>query len=60
MLKLLQIDRDYEEGRDASYDKTSPFLQRPIMEIALDMQRFRSEIQMADPEELKYLMLKAA
>ena len=45
MLKLLQIDRDYEEA--AGRDGEGPFLQRPILEIALDMARFRMEIARA-------------
>ena len=45
MLKLLQIDRDYEEA--AARDGEGPFLQRPILEIALDMARFRLEIARA-------------
>lgn len=45
MLKLLQIDRDYEEA--ATRNGEGPFLQRPILEIALDMARFRMEIARA-------------
>jgi hypothetical protein len=45
MLKLLQIDRDYEEA--VARDEEGPFLQRPILEIALDMARFRMEIARA-------------
>ena len=45
MLKLLQIDRDYEEA--AARDFEGPFLQRPILEIALDMASFRLEIARA-------------
>ncbi len=59
MLKLLQIDRDYEEAA-ANREVEGPFLQRPILEIALDMARFRLEITRAGQEELRYLLLKAA
>jgi hypothetical protein len=45
MLKLLQIDRDYEEA--ATGNGEGPFLHRPILEIALDMARFRLEVARA-------------
>ena len=46
MLKLLEIDRDYEEAV-ADRDREGPFLHRPILEIALDIARFRIEIARA-------------
>lgn len=59
MLLHLQIDRDYEGPRPDPVSE-EPLWQRPVLEMALDLPRLRSELSASPLQVLRYVMIKSA
>ena len=65
MLLLLDIDRFYTQPIEEEEAKlrSEPYLSKPILELALDIKRFKLEIRQLQQDRertLKYLLIKSA
>lgn len=60
MLLLLQIDKDYDEKVSSSKNYDELFLTKPVLEMSLDLNRFKREVSQATGSMVKYVLVKSA
>ena len=56
----MQIDKDYDEKVSSSKNYDEPFLTKPVLEMSLDLNRFKREVSQATESMVKYVLVKSA